>query len=67
MSDSDFNGEKLTLTKVEFALVAALAVVVASMFVSIHAFVLLGVVLAVLGVVGVAWLAGGKPTQPTSD
>ncbi len=67
MSDDGFNGEKLTITKVELALLLAIALVVASMFVSIHAFVLVGVVLAVLGVIGVAWLAAGKPTQPMQD
>ncbi len=59
MSENEFNGEKLTVTRTELALVVALALVVGSMFVGLEAFILLGVLLAVVLLAACAALAGG--------
>ena len=63
MSDGEFNGERLIVTKVELGLVAALALIVAVwLLLGVDALVLLGVALAIGMLVVVALLARGGPT-----
>ena len=68
MYDEPFEGEKLTVTKVELGLVAALALVVATFFVfGLDALVVLGVVLTVAMMVLVIYLASGKTGPIVKD
>ena len=68
MSDEDFNGEKLTVTKVEAGLLGALALVVAVwLLLGVDALVVLGVLLALAMLVGVTLLARGGPTPIDQD
>lgn len=60
MSDGTFNGEKLTVTKVELGLVAAIAVVVAALFVGIDVLVLVGLFLTVVMMVLLLYVVAGK-------
>ena len=63
MSDGEFNGERLIVTKVELGLVAALALIVAVwLLLGVDALVVLGVVLAIGMLVVVTLLARGGPT-----
>ena len=68
MSDEDFNGEKLTVTKVEAGLLGALALVVAVwLLLGVDALVVLGVLLAIAMLVVVTLLARGGPTPIDQD
>ena len=63
MSDGEFNGERLIVTKVELGLVAAIALIVAVwLLLGVDALVVLGVVLALGMLVVVTLLARGGPT-----
>jgi len=62
MSDENFEGERLTVTRVELGLVALLAVVAAVPFVfGLGALVVLGVVLTVVVMALILYLAKGGP------
>ncbi len=63
MSDDDFKGERLTPTKVEVGLIAAIVVLVGAwVFIGVDALVVLGVLLAIALLVIVALLARGGHT-----
>ncbi len=68
MHDEPFEGEKLTITKVELGLVAALAVVVLTfVFLGLNALVVLGVLLTAAMMVVVIYLASGKTGPIVKD
>jgi hypothetical protein len=60
MADETFNGEKLTVTKVELGLFALLALLVASMFIGIELFIVLGVLLTGVCLVLLIYISGGR-------
>jgi len=62
MSDDEFKGERLMLTKTEVGLLALLAVIVATpLLFGLYALVVVGVVLALAVLVVIALLARGGP------
>ena len=68
MSDEEFKGERLTVTKVEAGLVGAIALVVGVwVLLGVDALVVLGVVLAIVVLALVAMLARGGPTPIDQD
>ncbi|TVQ33442.1 MAG: hypothetical protein EA356_12395 [Geminicoccaceae bacterium] len=68
MHDEPFEGEKFTITKVELALLGALALVVACFFfLGLNALVVLGVVLTFAMLVLVVLLASGTTPPIVKD
>lgn len=60
MADEQFDGEKLTVTKAELGLVGLLALLVASMFIGIEVFIVLGVLLTAVCLVLLIYISGGR-------
>jgi hypothetical protein len=68
MSDEEFKGERLTVTKFEAGLLGAIALVVGVwLLLGVDALVVVGVLLAIVVLALVAMLARGGPTPIDQD